>query len=322
MIRDIQQKIKRQLNSRNGRNSLTFLVFLAISTLFWFLMSLNDEIQRDYELPVIIDGLPADITLLSAHGETPVVSISVRDKGANHLSRQFLKRKNLHIGFNDFNNSDNCRLTLSETQLNNIIRQQFGGTATVITQSPDSLSVSYTTLPPVKVPVIIKSNIVAKPQYTINGPIQTSADSVLIFSATPLSNRIKAVFTDIVNLDGISDTTHTRASINVPADCRAVPDTIDIIVPVEPLVSRTFTIPVEPLNTPDNTMMITFPTQVSFSCLVPMSLFNTAGYPVNAYADYDKRTGNTIRLELSLIPDNYINGTISPTSVEYILETE
>lgn len=285
-------------------------------------MSLNDEIQRDYELPVNIDGLPGDITLLSAHGETPIVNISVKDKGVNHLSRQFLKSKNLRIAYNDFNNIDNNRLTLSESQLNNAIRQQFGGTATVVTQSPDSLSINYTTLPPVKVPVIIKSNIIPKPQFTINGPIHTSVDSVLIFSATPLTNRIKAIFTDMVNLDGISDTTRTRVALNVPPDCRAVPDIIDITVPVEPLVSRTFTIPVEPLNAPSSTIMITFPSQVSFSCLVPMSLFNTAGYPVKAYADYDKRSGNTIQLELSLLPDNYINGTISPLSVEYILESE
>lgn len=285
-------------------------------------MSLNDEIQRDYELPVFIDGLPADITLLSSHGETPTVNISVRDKGANHLSRQFLKSKNLRISFNDFNNIDNNRLTLSEAQLNNSIRQQLGSTATVVTQSPDSLSINYTTLPPVKVPVIIKSNIVPKPQYTINGPIRSSVDSVLIFSATPVTNRIKAIFTDMINLDGISDTTRTRVTLNVPPDCRAVPDVVDITVPVEPLVSRTFTIPVEPLNAPTNTTMVTFPSQVSFSCLVPMSLFNTAGYPVKAYADYDKRSGNTIRLELSLLPDNYINGTISPASVEYIIESK
>lgn len=285
-------------------------------------MSLNDEIQRDYELPVTIDGLPDDITLLSSHGETPTVNISVRDKGVNHISRQFLKSKNLRIAYSDFSNIDNNRLSLNEAQLNNAIRQQFGGTASVVTQSPDSLSINYTTLPPVKVPIIIKSNIIPNPQFTINGPIHTSVDSVLIFSATPLTNRVKAIFTEIVNLDGISDTTRTRVALDVPSDCRAVPDVIDITVPVEPLVSRTFTIPVEPLNSPSNTTMITFPSQVSFSCLVPMSLFNTAGYPVKAYADYDKRSGNIIQLELSLLPDNYINGTISPVSVEYILESE
>jgi len=284
-------------------------------------MSLNDEVQRDYELPVTIVGLPGDMTLLTPHGETPAINVSIRDKGVNHLSRQFMKNNTLKIDFRDFTNVDNNRLTLSESQLNTSMRQLFGGTASIITQSPDSLSINYTTLPPIKVPVIIKSNIVPKPQYTINGPIKCSTDSVLIFSSDPTKNHITALFTDMVNLDGISDTTKLTAKLNIPVGCRAVPEEITITVPVEPLVSKTFTIPVEPLNNPEGTTIITFPSSVSFSCLVPMSLFNSAGYPVKAYADYNNRSGNTILLELSLLPDNYLNGTISPQSVEYILES-
>lgn len=322
MKSDKINKIRELLNSRNGRNTLTFLVFLAIATLFWFLMSLNDEIQRDYELPVTIDGLPQDITLLSSHGETPVVNVSIRDKGANHLSKQFLKSPTLKIDYRDFNNTENNRLTLGESQLNTSIRQMFGSTATIVTQSPDSLSIAYTTLPPVKVPVILKSNITPKPQYTISGPIKSSADSVLIFSATPVAGKINALFTDPIQIDGISDTTTVVARLQIPAGCRAVPDEIKVTIPVEPLISKTFTINVEPINVPDGTSMVTFPSTVSFTCLIPMSLFNSAGYPLKAYADYTKRTDNTIPLEMSLIPDNYLNGALAPRSVEYILENK
>lgn len=283
-------------------------------------MSLNDEIQRDYELPVTIVGLPADMTLLSAHGETPVINVSIRDKGANHLSRQFLKSSALKIDYRDFNNIDNNRLSLSEAQLNTSVRQLFGNTATIVTQSPDSLSISYTTLPPVKVPVIIKSNITPKPQYTISGPVKSSVDSVLLFSSKPISGKIKAVFTDQIIADGISDTITVNTGLQIPAGCRAVPEDINVTIPVEPLISKTFSIPVEPINYPDGTTMVTFPSTVSFSCLVPMSIFNSAGYPIKAYADYNKRVGTTIKLEMSLLPDNYLNGTLSPSSIEYILE--
>ncbi len=283
-------------------------------------MSLNDEIQRDYELPVTIAGLPDDMTLLSSHGETPIVNVSIRDKGANHLSRQFMKSNSLKIDYRDFNNIDNNRLTLSEAQLNTSLRQLFGSTATIVTQTPDSLSISYTTLPPVKVPVVIKSNITPKPQYTISGPVRGTVDSVLIFSSSPVSGKIKAVFTDMIHAEGISDTTTVTAGLQVPAGCRAVPEEIKVTIPVEPLISKTFSIPVEPINNPEGTSMVTFPSAVSFSCLVPMSIFNSAGFPIKAYADYNKRSDNMIKLEMSLLPDNYINGTLSPSSVEYILE--
>lgn len=316
---DIRDKIRHQLNSRNGRNTLTFLVFLAISTLFWFLMSLNDDIQHDYELPVTINNLPEDITLLSSHGETPVIAVTVRDKGVNHLSKRFIKSGALKIDYRDFTEADNNRLSLSEAQLGAALRQYFGSTAT-ITQSTDSLSIPYTTLPPVKVPIIFKTQIRPKPQFTVCGPLKSSADSVLIYSATPIDDRIRSISTDMIRTDGISDTTTVSVPLAVPAGCRAVPSDITVTIPVEPLVSKTFTIPVEPVNAPDGTTMVTFPSSVSFTCLVPMSLYNSAGYPLKAYADYNKRTANAITLEMSLMPDNYMNGTLSPASVEYIIE--
>lgn len=118
-IAEIKEKIVNTLNSRNGRNTLTFIVFLLIATLFWFLMSLNDDVQRDYDLPVSIDGLPADMTLLTNEGAVPVsVNVSVRDKGANQLSRKF-KSNILKIDYRDFTDKENNRLTLTESQLNN-----------------------------------------------------------------------------------------------------------------------------------------------------------------------------------------------------------
>ena len=320
MNSDIRNKIKQQLNSRSGRNTLTFLVFLAISTLFWFLMSLNDDIQHDYELPVTIENLPEDMTLLSPHGETPMVTVTVRDKGVNHLSKQFIKSGALKVNYRDFTDVDNNRLLLSETQLGAALRQYFGSSAT-ITQSTDSLSIPYTTLPPIKVPVVFKSQIKPKPQYTVCGPLKSSADSVLIYSAQPLEN-VQAVFTDIIRADGISDTTAVKVTLLVPARCRAVPSEITVTIPVEPLVSKTFSIPVEPINAPAGSSIVTFPSTVNFTCLLPMSLYNTAGYPLKAYADYNKRTDNTITLEMSLLPDSYINGSLSPSSVEYIIENK
>ena len=61
-----------------GRNALTFFVFLLISTVFWFLMALNDEVQRDFRLPVTLVDFPEDVTIIS--GVTATVNVTVKDK--------------------------------------------------------------------------------------------------------------------------------------------------------------------------------------------------------------------------------------------------
>lgn len=319
-ISDIKRKTIETLNSKNGRNALTFLVFLCIATLFWFLMSLNDEVQKDYELPVVINGLPADMTMLTNHGVAPKVSVSVRDKGANQLSRKFMNGNTLKIDYRDFNNNGNNRLTLSEAQLNNSLRQFFGNTATIVTQTPDSLVIVYTTLPPTRVSITPRINVTPKPQYILSGGLKLSTDSVLLYSASSHSSITPTIYTDQINVNGISDTTTVVVKLQAPAGCRTVPEQIKVTIPVEPLVSKTITVPVEPIGNPNGTKLITFPANVSFTCLVPMSQFNLSTYPIKAYADYSKRSGNSIELDMSLLPDNYINGSLNPSSVEYIIE--
>ncbi len=319
-MKNIFQHIKQQLSSRMGRNTLTFLVFLAISTLFWLLTSLNDEIQKDYELGIEIDRLPKDMTLLSNQGTLPKVTVSVRDKGISLLSKQLLGTSTLHIDYRDFYDNDNGRLSLTESQLNSNIRQIFGSTSTITNLSPDSLSISYTTLPPIKVPLIVKTRITPKPQFILSGQVIPSTDSVLVYMSPDFDSEMSALSTEIISMSNINDTTTVTAQIIKPAGCRTVPSEIKVTIPVEPLVTKSFDIPVEAVNLPEGLNIVTFPSTVKFNCLVPMSIYNSASYPVKAYADYAKRQDNIIPLELSILPDNYHSGTISPQNVEYVLE--
>lgn len=283
-------------------------------------MSLNDEVQRDYDLNLTITDLPDDVTLLTKNASTPVIKVSVKDKGVNLLSRQFSKNTDIKINYRDFANTDNNRLSLSETELSSAIRQFFGNTAVIVSQSPDSISVPYTTFPPVKVRVMVKSNVTPKPQYTLSGRLTPSVDSVLVYSAHDMTD-IGEILTETITLNGLVDTTQVKVKLIVPAGCRAVPDELTVTVPVEPLVSKRFDIPVEPINVPAGMTLVTFPSTVTFSCLVPMSMFNATGFPVKAYADWEKNDGSTIPLEMSLIPDRYYNGSITPGRVEYIIES-
>lgn len=315
-------KIKERLGSQSGRNALTFFVFLCIATLFWFLMSLNDEVQHDYQLSININGMPEDITLLSSHGLAPVVNVSIRDKGVNQLSREYMKQNTLKVDYSDFVNVNNERLTLSEQQLSTNLRQFFGSSASIVSHSPDSLSIAITTLPPLKMPLVISSEITTRPQYVISGKLQPSTDSILVYSAHRLEDyHLPYIPTNTIKLTDLHDTTTVTVKPNLPAGCRSIPEEITVTIPVEPLISKTFNVNIEPINAPDNMTVITFPSTAQFTCLVPMSIFNAPAYPIKAYADYNQRKENIIPLEMSLLPDNYLQGSISPQTVEYILES-
>lgn len=311
--------IRDQFSSRNRRNTLTFLVFLGISTLFWFVMTLNDEVQKDLTLKVEIQGLPGDMTLLMPTGSQPVVNVSVRDKGGAFIYQRLSHNNTLKVNYHDFNAIAGNRLTLSQSQLAASIRQFFGPTATFSVIKPDSLSIAYTTLPPLTVAVEAVVDVHTRPQYIVCSQAKCNVDSIKLYTSDA-SLSIAKLYTEPLQATEVSDTITKWVNVLVPAGCRAVPSRIQVTVPVEPLVTKTFSIPVETINRPADTEIVTFPATVDFTCLLPMSRFNEPAYSIKAYADYDKREGNIIPLEMSLLPDIYLNGSISPNMVEYIIE--
>ncbi|MDE6305700.1 MAG: hypothetical protein K2L90_03835, partial [Muribaculaceae bacterium] len=69
------------LHSSRGKDYLVFLLFLCVSYVFWLLLTLNNEIQEDLEVPVELVEIPDSITLISEI--PPSIAVSVRDKGSS-----------------------------------------------------------------------------------------------------------------------------------------------------------------------------------------------------------------------------------------------
>ena len=44
----IKQTVKEWIHTANWHNIVIYLIFVVVSTLFWFMMKLNEEIQLDY----------------------------------------------------------------------------------------------------------------------------------------------------------------------------------------------------------------------------------------------------------------------------------
>lgn len=92
---------------------------------------------------------------------------------------------------------------------------------------------------------------------------------------------------------------------------------------MEPLIARKQYVSVIGKNVPNDYTLITFPSKVEVSYLVPMSEFNSEPYVLKAYVDYNEarhaRNGK-LKVTMSLMPELYRNASMTPDSVEYIIE--
>lgn len=316
-VRYIIQRVSTALRSSRGKDVLTYLMFVAVAFVFWVFMSLDTEMQRDFDVPVEISEIPDSVTLI---GQPPAsLAVSVKSKDS-HLVR-FLWGKMSPVKFKWADNVSDGSLLLPAARMDTKLRDYFGPGVEIVSCRPDSLRIPYTTQPGVKVKLIVQADIHPNLQYIVSGSPYADVDSVTLYSVNDIPHSLKMVSTEPIVKSGLKDTARYEVKVKPIAGVRIVPDKVTVTVPVEPLIARKRMAAIEPQGVPAGKHLVTFPSKVEVSYLVPMSAYNDE-YPLKAFVEYAdvKNPGNKIPVTLSMIPSIYHSVSFSPESVEYIIE--
>lgn len=309
----------RAVRSSKGKAVMQYLLFLCVAFVFWVVLSLDTQVQRDFDVPTSIEAVPDSVVLITDVPEK--ISAVVEGKGSQMLRFIWGSLSPLKFKFSDFAQGSNNTFAVSKAKMESKLREYFGQSVELLAARPDSLRVVYTTAPGVRVPVNINADITPQLQCVLSGKISSDIDSVMAYGVEGVPRSLVQADTEWLVRSGLRDTCSYEVRIKPVPGIRFIPDRVQIMVPVEPLISKRRTVPVEVINLPEGTGLITFPSSVDVTYLVPMSDYND-DYPIKAYADYNslKLTENYIKLTPSLMPELYRNVTLHPDSVEYILE--
>lgn len=307
-------------STSRGKNLLTFALFVLVAFVFWMLLSLDDYVERDFDVPIEFADIPPQATLLNTPPQT--VSVTVRGKGSQLI--RFLwggAMPTLKVTQENYVSGRKNQLFVSRARMEALLRNYFGNGISINTCRPDSVKLEYTMRPGVKLPLIIESHVTADRKSIVSGPLHANVDSITVYSTGPIPRSLKAVYTTKLTALNVTDTTRYRVKLKAVPNIKMVPSEVIVTVPVEPLIAKRKMVHPEVTNVPIGTSVICFPTKVEVSYLVPMSLYSEDFHLV-AYADYqDIKPGvEKIPLTVSLTSDLIKSVSLKPDSVEYIVQ--
>lgn len=269
LLHGIKSKIMAALTSKRGHNLLLFAVFLLVSFILWLVLAISDDAVVDLKVKVTIDNVPDSVTLLN--NPPAYISVSARVHGSQRIKLGLSNEQTISINFNNYYRRNTIQLSPSD--LKNLIRSSISG-AEIISVNPDSISIQTTTAPGVPYPVAIDFRVTPAPQFTIIGNPKPSTDTVLVYSAQPLSPDIIAVATAQIKLSNLRQPTTVRVPLSAPAGSRVTPDSIDVTFDVQSLILKNRKIRLETLNTPEGYKLITFPAQVDLTYMIPANQYS------------------------------------------------
>lgn len=313
-------ELKEFLSSSKGRDILLYLVFVIISFAFWAILSLNNLIQDNYKVMFRITGIPQGVTMINDYPRE--FNVTVKNNGYVLLKYMIGDNPEITVDFKKYANG-NGQMLISRQEMEDMLVAEFGSGTSIVSFSPESLSIKYTSLPGKKVPVEIYGDYVANFQYVVNGEIVAVPDSVTIYSDAGNLSAIDKVRTEKIISRNLTDSLYVKIAIQNIKDVRAIPDSVDVMIPVEPLVTKRSSIPVIVKNLPENVSVVIFPSSVQVSYLLPMSLYNDRlDDKFEASVDYGDIQGNNAKLpvRIEIAPEIYQNIQLETDSVEYVIE--
>ena len=312
--KQIYSRIVAALNSRGGHNALVFTAFLGVATLLWWVMALNDEDQTDIRLPLRITNIPDTVTLITT--PPPAIAVSLRAKASQLFKISLGHVPTLNADFRAYRQGNVMRLT--DTDLKALVRGAVDGSAVTVV-NPDSLRLVFTTSPGSPVAVKLDYSLTTAPKATPAGRPVLSTDSVMAYGV-PGARIGRMVSTEPVSLSGVDHTVVQRVRLAASPGVRLIPDSVDVTFPVESLIFRTLRYPVEAAGVPGGYRLITFPSQIEVSYLVPRSNYKSTP-PLRLVVDYHSLGESRMaRVRIEDVPGYLRSVQAATDSVEYIIE--
>ena len=314
------QSLKRLSHTEQGREIFTFLGFVVLATGIWFILATNDNREDVVQIPIELTNIPQEAMMLQ--DMPPYVEARIRDKGAALLSYDINGISPIKVNFERHSNQRDA-IVINNSAIIEYARRQLRATTTINDIAPDSIRIAFTYDQGRRLPVTIDADISTSPFCTLSDSIYITTDSVTIYGKAAQINRIEALSTEEIVAHNINDTTYIRARIKPIEGTRIIPDSVTVVIPVEEYTTKTLSVPIVIGGVPQGHSVMTFPSHITITCLVPMSKY--AGVASddfligNTFAQIEQTPGTYGAIKVLNAPQYAHNITLSTDSVEYII---
>ena len=303
------------------KDILSFLLFLALSSTFWFVHALGKERETNIVVPIRYVGIPINVSITNSPPSE--ISLNIKDQGLRlfDYSKRHITPLTIDLSRVFYQKGE---ILITPDLLSGRIRRYLKPTTSILDIQPDSILIQYEKLGVKSVPIKFISKIELANQYMLSNNIQLDPDIVTVFGPKRVLDTIKFVRTDLLELKNLNDTSYFRCKLKPIKSVRFSVKHTKVSVFVEPFTERKVQIPVTAVNCPEHMSIRTFPTFVNATYTVGLSQFYTlAPKDIEVYLDFNDLKLSKQSKQILKVKNNTThisNIRISPLEVEFILE--
>ena len=319
----VSKIIRNFLFSKANREFLVFLFFLVLSGAFWLMTTLNETFEQELKVPVHIVNIPKNVMLTSE--ETDTLRITVRDKGYVLMSYYTQGIKRLNLAFKNYiSDASNSTLTVSNQELQKLLRQQLSASTDLLSVKPDKMVFYYNYGSKKRVPVRWSGRVIPEHLYYISS-VDYSSDSITIYAPKEKLDSINVVYTEPLNYVNFRDTLSVDCNLRKMEGVKATPNQIKVTFFTDVLTEESIDgIPVVGINLPKGKALRTFPAKVKVKFVTGVNTFRSlkpSDFLVVAdYNEIQSTRSDKCNIYLRRVPHDISRATLDIKEVDYLIE--
>ena len=310
----------------NKKDSIIFLVCLAISTAMWLLLALSEVYTARITVPVKFTNVPDDRIIVSELISN--IEMEVEAAGFSLVSyRIFSGFNTLKInlsGFTDNNTSTN--LTISDTYLKDQLTAKLSSQDRLVKIRPERISVLYSAKQYKKVPIVVNDSLSFRKQYFLANKAVVTPDSVELFGPAVYLEQINQISTNAISLTDVHESVNQKATLILPDSVNDVSlNTKEVTITwnVDQYTEGTTKVGITALGLNKNQSVRFFPDSVSLTYQVGLKQFEQITSSMfTVEADFSDsliwKNMAKIRLKPNTSSDKVAAIRIQPASVEFL----
>lgn len=310
------------------RDVVIFGFFLLLSFVFWYLNSLEKNIEYEIKYPVryinipegrvLSEDLPARLDLFL---KGPGYSI-LRLKLSGNRSPVILDVST--INYRRVPGSRTLSYYVLTSGLVPKLRNQLRTECEIAAIKPDTLFFSFDRIITRQIAVKPDVEVITEKQYLLKGNILVEPETLAITGPKRILDTLTAVRTKFKKLRGVNETITRSIALVTPTECTISTRKVTLTIPVEQFTEAEIKVPVRILNCPDSISIKIFPDIVTVKGQVAIGDYKRfEEIPFEVVLDLAKADLNSsekIPVGFRNIPPFVSSLRVSPAKVDFLIE--
>ena len=319
-VRNILKAVRNFLFSGLNKEFLIFLFFLALSGVFWLMMTLNETMEREFKIPVRLTGVPRNAVMTGELADT--VRVTIKDKGFTLVTYDF---RPLTFRFSSYADEDTGEGVVPVADVQKQVLSQMYGSSKLLQLEPGKFDFYFTYGSSKKVPVVFRGKITTHKSYYL-AHTEFNPSMVTVYANKQQLDQLQAVEIEPFNYRNLQDTIRQMVKIKKIRGIKIVPPMVRISVYPDVLTEESVEVPVTAINMPPGMVLRTFPSKVTVRFTIGASLFRTIKPSLfKVVVDYEELAANPsdkCTLQLRSVPRSVSKASLEMDRVDYLLEQQ